>query len=295
MDTVQLKDKTAQTTLNDTDKFYLQQVSGDTVKYAAWSVMRAAAIAGVSTATAKTSNYDITDTDGIRRIEVDTTGGDVTIKMPLIANNSGRRIEIANVKGGTYKVIVAPHATDATKVTGDNLAAVWLPKKGNYIVLQHSPTSGFWESVDEAITSQVVFDTRAGYGSTDTMIMRFTNKTEEAGNLFSHNHDSGYSSNAKGLEITINRSGNYALTFFFNFGAAGDAGLTLNSSALTTAIGGISGATKLTEATAAGVGYRGACSITRYFKKGDVIRPHGTALGTGTPANTGLTCSYVGQ
>ena len=53
----------------------------------------------------KTASYAILDTDNYSRIACDTTGGDITITLPLKGNNIGRRIEIANVKGGTNNVI----------------------------------------------------------------------------------------------------------------------------------------------------------------------------------------------
>lgn len=182
-------------------------------------------------------SYVILDNDGYSRIEVDTTSGDITITMPLKANNLSRQIEIANVKGGTNKVIIIPHASDSNKLSSDGLAAMWLPKIGDVIKFRESQGSGFWNVENERITSQLRLNTYAGYGSTDNKIMRFTNVVENVGNMFSENHVSGYSGNAKGLEITINRSGKYNIQFSMQGDASTvNMGLTLNSTQLTTAI-----------------------------------------------------------
>lgn len=222
---------------------------------------------------AKTSSYAITDSDNVFDIDVDTTGGDVTITMPLIANNAGRRIRIANVKGGTNKVIVASHATDATKLTGDDLAEVWLPKVGDYIVLQHSPTSGFWEVIDENVSCKFMVDGYAGYGSTDNKIVRLTNVTETYGNLISENHSSGYSSNAKGLEVTINKSGIYSILFRGTPASICAMGISKNSNQLTTSVISITLAHRISHATPYQT-YGGVIPFIGWLSKGDVIRPH---------------------
>lgn len=236
-------------------------------------------------------SYVILDNDQYDRIEVDTTSGDITITLPTRADNLGRRIEIANIKG-TNKVIIAADAGEA-KITNNGLTAVWLPKIGNYIVLQECATSTYWDVIDEKITSQLRLNTYAGYGSTDTKIMRFTNVVENVGNMFSENHVSGYTSNQKGLEITINRSGRYAFHFSPSF-TNDYAGLSLNSNQLTTAIYNITQSAILNmsfAATAAGNSDNNV-TCTMYFNKGDIIRPH--TGGAGATANSFFTVTYLG-
>jgi hypothetical protein len=248
---------------------------------------------------AVTSNYTILDNQIYTRYEVDTTAGDVTITLPLITNNNYRPIEIAYVKGGTYKVIISPNVADTNKITSDALNVLWLPKVGDIIKLVHSVTTGFWESSVEKITSQLRLNTYAGFGSTDNKIMRFTNAVENVGDLFSENHSTGYSSNAKGLEITINRSGIYCVNFNIGSGnnAADHIGLTLNSSQLTTAI------KSCTLATILGISHVGNFSTpdiyfnhswSGYLKKGDVVRPHTSGVAPYDTTNAFFTISKIG-
>lgn len=242
----------------------------------------------------KSSSYPITDSDDYENILIDTTTGDITVTMPLLANNAGRRIKIINSKGGTNKVIINPHATDSSKLTQDGLAAVWLPKIGDYLEVIADSTSGYWDVISERITSELFLDTYAGYGSTDTRIMRFTNSNVNVGNMFSENHASGYSANAKGLEITINRSGVYSISFHTNGAGATGMGLSLNSAQLTTNIDSITVGDRLTHAYVPGVGQDAACSVTKRFAKNDVIRTHTNGSIPSSAATTGIIVTYIG-
>lgn len=242
-------------------------------------------------------NYTVLDDDNYERIEVDTTSGDITITLPLKANNLKRRIEIANVKGGTNKVIIAPNATDANKLSGDGLAAIWLPKVGNFVAFQESANSGMWEIVNERITSQLRLNTYAGYGSTDNKIMRFTNVVENVGNMFSENHSTGYNSNTEGLEITINRSGWYSNIFYTpsSSGATMFFGLSLNSVNLTTGFSTITVNEKISHAAVGSGGFSGSGSATMFFKKNDIIRPHTSGETVLAPTGSLFACTYSGQ
>jgi hypothetical protein len=228
---------------------------------------------------AVTSNYTILDDRIYTRYEVDTTAGDVTMTLPLITNNVYRPIEIAYVKGGTYKVIISPNVSDANKLTNDALNVIWLPKVGNCIKFVHSLASGYWDVAGENIAAELVLSGYAGYGSTDNKIPRFTSSLINIGNMFSENHSSGYSSNAKGLEIVINRSGLYSVTMPMtpaNVGGTGSTnGISINSNQLTTALASITASNILLQGVACP--YYGSShyfSITGRFSKGDIIRPH---------------------
>ena len=241
------------------------------------------------------ASYVVLDDDNYERIEVDTTSGDITITLPLKANNLKRRIEIANVKGGTNKVIISPNATDANTLSGDALAAIWLPKIGDFVTFQESAGSGYWEIVNERITSQLRLNTYAGYGSTDIKIMRFANVVENIGNMFSENHVSGYSGNTKGLEITINRSGRYSFCFNFrNTSATAYSGLSLNSTELTIDCVSINIINRLT------LMFNFADTITCnsiaiYLKKGDIIRPHTNGAVSAVASQSSFSATYFGN
>jgi len=223
---------------------------------------------------AKTASYVILDNDGYDRIEVDTTSGDITITLPTRADNLGRRIEIANVKGGTNKVIIDADAGES-KITSDGLAALWLPKIGDYIVLQECATSGFWEVVDEKITSHLLLTGHAGYGSNASYVKnpRFTTADVNVGNMFSENHSSGYSGNTQGLAIIANRTGNYSYNYIINPSGNDFVGFSKNSSQLNTNINTITA----TDIFAIQYGSNAIQSPrTTRLVKGDRINPHTT-------------------
>lgn len=289
----QIKDYTQESTLVGTEKFEIQKAD-NTTKFTTTDDI--AFYAGKGSTVLKSSSYAITDTDAVFRVEVDTTSGDITKTLPLKANNLGRRIEIANIKGGTNKVIINPHATDSSKLSNDGLAAMWLPKIGDFVVFQESANSGYWEIVNERITSQLRLNTYAGYGSTDTKIVRFKNSVENCGNMFSENHSTGYASNVNGLDITINRSGRYAIEFTHatTAGGASCGGLSLNSSQLTTTIVSIT----ISDILHKSLVYQEhfiTVSLSLYFKKGDIIRPHTDAAIPNSAANEFFSCTYLGQ
>jgi hypothetical protein len=93
------------------------------------------------------ASYIILDDDGYDRIEVDTSAGEIEITLPLLANNVGRRIEIAFVKKDASNDVVkiSPNATDANKIGAGGLNVFYLYKLGDVISLQQSSNSGYWE------------------------------------------------------------------------------------------------------------------------------------------------------
>ena len=260
-----------------------------------WEKIRKASYPGYTTAT----NYIITDYDTYDHIFVNTSSGDVPITLPLKANNRRRVITIMKVNGTSNKVIISPNASDANTLSNDGLSAMWLPKVGDSVTFVENSISGYWEIIYERITSQLILNTYAGYGATDTCIVRFTNSNVNIGNMFSENHSTGYSSNTKGLEITINRSGRYAFSFSMP-GQASDAyaGLSINSSQLTTSIESITPATRL--AWAWNIAYTVSSSQehvawTGFLSKNDIVRTH--AKGSTIPvisADAHITVSYLG-
>lgn len=223
----------------------------------------------------KTASYDILDTDEYLWYLVDASAGDVNIKLPLLANNYNKPIGIKFVKtASTNKAIVIPHATDATKLTNDDLASIYLPKVGDYILFVGCQTSGFWEVLDEKITSQIRLNTFSTYGGTDIRIVRLTNVGEVTGNMMSENHVSGYSAGAAGLEITINRTGNYSIHVTWSYSGSSSLGWSINSSQKTTSIALITAADALTVATNVSGNFANA-AIKRKLTKNDVVRLHG--------------------
>lgn len=239
----------------------------------------------------KSTSYIITDTDGYHRIEATSTGGDVTITLPIRANNVGRRIGIANVATSTYKIIVAPSTANANQLSNDGLNAIWLPKNGDYIIFQESANSSCWQIVNEKITSYLRLNQHKGYGSLQTKIPQYNNLIESYGNLFTENHSNGYDSTTQGLSITINKSGKYAFSAYGGIGAgvAEYLALSINASSSETTIGcfSLSTSLKLSESymnPGGGEIYTLNTHYTGYFKSGDIIRPHSNTASTPSTA-----------
>jgi hypothetical protein len=240
-----------------------------------------------------TTNYTILDTDFYRTIFVDTTAGDITITLPLLTNNYGRRIKIVHVKSAATpnKVIIAPNAGNPNSLTNNGLSAIWLPKIGDHIDFAANDMIGalIWEAINERISNQLRLDTFAGHGSTDTKIIKFTNSRENFGNLFSHNHGAY---GTAGLEITANRSGRYSFTFATR--APASIGLSLNSSQLTTNISAINVQDRLCIQTIPNTD-QGSISWTGFLKAGDIIRPHTAGVTPATNDFSHFTAIYLGN
>lgn len=248
----------------------------------------------------KNTGYTILDNDFYRTIYVDTTSADVTITMPLLANNYGRRIRIIHAKSAAtpFKVIIAPNGTDTNSLTNDGLAAVWLPKVGDYIEFEANDTTGalLWQSVGERVSAQLRLDTHAGYGSTDNKIEQFTNSLEDFGNMFTHNHGSY---GTAGLEITIARSGKYSFTYGYSeaTGSNDRHGLSLNSAELTTDVLTIIASTRLAVCYGSTAAESNVTPVSwsGYLKKNDVVRPHTLGVIPTTAEYCTFTASYLGN
>lgn len=253
-------------------------------------------VAAISNTTLYTSaSYAMTDIDGCRNIFVYADTADVIITLPKKSLNRNRPARIVYVKGGTYKVIVNPHADDVNTLSGDGMASMWLAKVGNYVEFIESEDTGFWEVVNERIAAQLVLDTFAGYGSTDNKIQRFTNKTLGIGNMFSENHTSGYDGNAKGLEIIAQRSGWYYFSNTRAVNSASNGGFTLNSAALTSDI-----YTLAPNFLACNLNQGGAntydVSVAKYIESGDVVRFHTDGVSSSSYSNKNIAIvEYLGQ
>lgn len=123
--------------------------------------------------------------------------------------------------------------------------------------------------------STVRLNTHLGYGSTNTVIPRFTNVVTNQGT------DITYADSATlGASFTINTAGTYAINYTAAItNASNYLGVSLDSSQLTTSIGGITAANRIASAMSANTSARVACGNTVYLPAGSVIRPHtdGTA------------------
>lgn len=238
------------------------------------------------------SPYTIGDTDIENTFICDTSGGNVDVILPTLSANLQEGFEFIHQTGGNTLNIDGEGAE-----TIDGLADIDLPKQGDR--LKVAGTTSEWAILDERISCQLRLNTYAGYGSTDSAIMRFTNLVDNFGNLFTENHVSGYNSNAEGLKIIIAKSGKYALSFTCRSDAALPMyfGFSKNSSQLTTSITSITVADVLAydSGTPANAGI-GCASWSGHLAQNDIIHAH--ALSTATPGNAAqvhFCISYIGN
>lgn len=125
----------------------------------------------------------------------------------------------------------------------------------------------------------VRLNTANGYGSTNTMIRRFTNI------LLNQGADVTYADSATlGGSFTINKSGVYAFSYSDSFASAQFFGLSLNSAQLTTAINSITAANVLVMGITGGAGSPQTVAATVYLQVGDVVRAHATNISASGPA-----------
>ena len=218
---------------------------------------------------------------------------------------------------GDYTVLIEPSVTyitfgyqtgsvgGLTKTNGSNLVT----SGNNFSFFASAPCSSFtatetktWTATQAVVTEEadslIRLDTHSGFGSTATMIPRFTNLRQSLGDGIIY-QDSA----TNGASFTAVRDGMYSFTFNFgmiNSSAVNLFGLSKNSTQLTTAINSISVADRLaiqysTDSSVAEGLVAGSCSWSGYLVAGDVIRPH---TGGSAPTNTAyssFTASYFGS
>ena len=290
MATKEINDFTAQDPLLSTDEFLLQQTGGGTTKKVVTSIMQTYMqnnlnFAAVSSST-QSGNYTILDGDGFTHIYLSGAASNSTFTLPTLADNQNRIITLVNLDS-TYELNIDGEGAE----TINGMTDIDLPEQYDYLTLLG--TGSTWLIADENITSQLVLNTYAGFGSTDNKIMQFTNSVVDTGNLFTHNHGSY---GTAGLEVTIQKAGKYAVSFSKTVGGAADYfGISVNSSQLTTVYQSITVADMrhVSRINAADSDSNNV-AVTEYFNVGDIIRPH---TGGTAPANTTLNffnIAYVG-
>lgn len=161
--------------------------------------------------------------------------------------------------------------TIQTGAAGAKVNAIALDSAGQATLIQPPKLAA------SATVSMVRLNTANGYGSTNTMIRRFTNTVTNQGS------DITYADSATlGATFTINTAGVYSISYSDNFSAATQMGLSLNSSQLTTAINSIAVADVLAASTSQGANGTTLVQWTGYLPAGSVVRAHDSAVTTGT-------------
>ena len=230
----------------------------------------------------------ILDTEKYNEYILTGAGASKTFTLPTLADNQNKIYTLYN-NDSTYMLTVDGEGSEII----DGMLTIQLPKKRNYITVIGTATE--WRILGERITSQLRLSGIAGRGSTDTAILRFTNVLENVGNMFTQNHVSGYSGNAKGLELVCSRSGWYYGSLDAEV-ATGMSGATLNSAALTTAISSITDDTIISQHYASSTYFVGShIYFLRYFKAGDVVRFQDDKQGIGADWIPRMIFTYVGK
>jgi hypothetical protein len=237
--------------------------------------------------TSTDSPYTIGDGETYQKYIGDTTGGDIILNLPTLADNYEKEYKILLGKqNGSFvnKMIVQREGSDV--ISQDLLSIVWLAKVGDQLDLIGSSGTMQWEISNEKLSAQLILDTLFAYGTTDTMIPKFSNTIENFGNVFSHNHGSY---GTAGLELTINKSGRYSSSVWGQ--SPGYIGFSINSAQKTTAIN------LITITNCRGYDFQasgaGTTAPSLYLKKGDIWRPHGDGT-IPSGSRGGLIFTYLG-
>lgn len=203
--------------------------------------------------------YTVAVTDMGRLIDA-TTG---TWALSMDPATLGANFAFAVRNSGSGLITLTPSAG-----TIDGASTVTLSANASCMVFCDGTN---FETVGRAATqiSMVRLNTDNGYGSTNTAIRRFLNVVVNQG------PDITYTDSATlGASFTINVSGVYAMSFNGSFNAAGNIGLSLNSTQLTTNIISINVNDRLAASDSAAANGMGLCAWTGYLPAGSIVRPH---------------------
>ena len=128
--------------------------------------------------------------------------------------------------------------------------------------------------------SYIRVNTANGYGSTNTVIRRFTNIVNNVGT------DITYADSATlGATFTINTAGVYSVHHSGAFSVAADFGISIDSTQLTTSIASITISNVLAGCTSPAGGYGTMASAIFYAAATSVVRAHCSVTASGGSAN----------
>ena len=173
-------------------------------------------------------------------------------------------------------------ATKDSLITGDPLKIV----KGTEINTElDNIAAAIISKLDKNVVpipdSYVRLNTANGYGSTNTMIRRFTNIVNQGGT------DITYADSATlGGSFTINTSGTYSISYSDQFNTAGvGVGITLNTTTPTTVISSVAVADILNVTHATVINQAASVPFTGFIAAGGVVRAHTGGIASGTAVN----------
>lgn len=220
-------------------------------------------------------------------LAIDNAG---TVELAVVNISGGIQLDETNLVSTTAEG--GAGAADSASIVYSTTARTSLAYRVVGYVESTQATAGTWATAPSTIQgnggqalirpssgSMVRLNTTNGYGSTNTKIRRFTNITTNQGS------DITYADSATlGASFTINTSGVYAISYGDQFSSNSQAGLSLNSTQLTTNV------YQITIADILGLQSNTANNWARsswigYLNAGDVVRPH--TDGTGNGVNSG--------
>lgn len=197
---------------------------------------------------------------------IDCTTGTWALKFDSVTLGANFAFAVRN--SGTGTITLTALRGDPTTALIDGAATATL-NAGESCLIFCDGTNFETVGRRSPVISMVRLNTANGYGLTNTVIRRFLNVVINQG------ADITYADSASlGASFTINTPGIYAISYSDSFNAAGNLGVSLNSTQLTTSILSINVADKLTGSDSAGANGLGFCSWTGYLTAGSVVRAH---------------------
>jgi len=213
--------------------------------------------------------------------------GTATPRLGIINSSGGTPLDETGVLTSTTAIagaVVSP----TTVYTAAALAAGLYPYKvvgavditwtsGSGYVTTPALVTGAGGNIAFRTPSMVRLNTANGYGSTNTVIRRFTNVVTNQGT------DITYADSATlGASFTINTHGVYSISYSDQYAAADWVGVSLNSTQLTTNIALSTQSAILLLTITSVANYSANVSGTFYLPAGSVVRAHdgGSASGT---------------
>jgi hypothetical protein len=115
---------------------------------------------------AKSTNYTITDTDGVSIIAMTTGASDTTVTLPTASDNTGRVITLKKVDSGAGRALLSEEGTDAI----DGFSTLVAPLQYDFITV--ISTGSTWHVIDRRGTSRWISytPTISNFGTTPTNV-----------------------------------------------------------------------------------------------------------------------------
>lgn len=212
--------------------------------------------------TNRTSAYTALTTDGY--IVCDATSGSFTVTLYAASGNAGNVITLLRTDSSTNTVTIDGNSSE----TINGVLSLQLSAQFDRLTLLC--TGSNWVILDGLNTSEVFLTGGNGFGSTSTVIRRFTTTLVNRGSAITY-----ADSATLGGTFTINEPGVYSMKYSDGNTLAIDRlGISLNSTELTTGINAISNSTRLAQDRTSAANDFENVFVSRRLRAGDVIRAH---------------------